>query len=178
MTAALTAIGEGESIRHTSSRFGIPRSTLQDCLKSGNTLAALLRQKPVLSRNAEKELVAEIIQRTGKKENKKQEQQTRIKVRNYQKARLVKRVLVEDGLTQNVICNDSKMAKTVSRETGDVSSSDEESEAEVNKEVCLVCDKFGKNEIWLTRHAQMRSRKIMFVTIVNEEAISAPSNCG
>ncbi|KAF2905408.1 hypothetical protein ILUMI_00769 [Ignelater luminosus] len=40
MTAALTAIGERESMRHASSRFEIPRSTLQDRLKSGNTLAA------------------------------------------------------------------------------------------------------------------------------------------
>ncbi|KAF2889199.1 hypothetical protein ILUMI_16974 [Ignelater luminosus] len=88
-----------------------------------------------------------------KKENKKQEQQTRIKVRNYQKA--------------------SKMAKTVSRETDDVCSSDEKSEAEVNKEVYLVCDKFGKNEIWLrcTLYGQWAHKACT-------NAISAPSNCG
>lgn len=61
MTAALNAIREGESIRHVSTRFGIPRCTLQDRLKSRNPSEAVLGRKPVFSRDAEKELVGEII---------------------------------------------------------------------------------------------------------------------
>lgn len=61
ITLALNAITAGRSLRAASRAFSIPRSTLQDRMRSGSTSGPLLGRHTVFSADAENELADQIV---------------------------------------------------------------------------------------------------------------------